>query len=230
MSKLTHVDNRIAVRVDMERKNSHTFSDGTKIELARKYDNFNLRYVNPVNAIVVSADGIPERSEILIHHNSAHDTNRVFNYTSLSGDDIASNIRHFSIPESEAFAWYDKESKSWMPLPGFDFALNVFRPYKGIIQNVEPTQLKDTLLITTGEYKGLVVRTLKASNYCIIFQDITGREGNLIRIRSSEDTKTQRECEIVAIDHTLTKLYNDGELLAGINKSDAKPIKECLCQ
>jgi hypothetical protein len=230
MSKLVHVENRIAVRVDMERKNSHMFSDGTKIELARKYDNFNLRYVNPVNATVMSAEGIPEGAEILIHHNSTHDTSRIFDYKSLSGEDIASNIRYFSIPESESFAWYDKESKSWMPLPGFDFALNVFRPYKGIIQNVEPTQLKDTLLITTGEYKGLVVRTLKASNYCIIFQDVTGREGNLIRIRSSENTKTQHECEIVAIDHNLTKLYNEGQLIAGINKSDAKPINELICQ
>jgi hypothetical protein len=218
------VENRIVVKVDMEGKNSHTFSDGTTIKLERKYDNFNMRYVNPVNAIVVSAEFIPDGAQILIHHNSAHDTNRVFNYTSLSGEDIASNIRYFAIPESEAFAWYN--GSEWVPLPGFDFAMNVFKPYKGVLQNIEPPQIKDTLLITTGEYKGQVVRTLKAANYCIIFQDVNGREGNIIRIRSSEDLKMQRECEIVALDHNFTKMYNQGELIAGVNKSDAKPISK----
>ena len=228
MSKLIHVEGKIIVRVDMEYKNSVTFADGIKIRLERRFDNFDRKYTEPVNAIVISGENIPEGAEILIHHNSAHDTNRIFNYTSLSGDDIASNMRYFSIPESEAFAWYDKDSKSWQPIKGFDFALNVFRPYKGILQNIEPTQIKDTLLITTGEYRGQVVRTLKASNYCIIFQDTNGREGNLIRLRSSEDLKTQRECEIIAIDHGLTNLYNKGELLAGINKSNAKPINEYI--
>lgn len=226
MSKLTHVENRIVVSVDMEGKNSHTFADGTTIRLERKYDNFDMKYVNPVNAEVLSAATIPEGAQILIHHNSCHDTNRVFNYTSLSGSEIASNVRYFAIPESEAFAWYDKDTKSWQPLPGFDFALRVFKPYKGILEGVEPTLIKDCLLITTGEYMGQVVRTLKASDYNIIFQDVNGREGNLIRIRSSEDVKTKRECEIVALDHSLTDLYNNGELIVGIKKSDAKPIKE----
>lgn len=226
MSKLTHVENKIVVKVQMDYKNSHTFSDGTKIALERRYDCFDRKYTEPVNAIVISGENIPEGAEILCHHNSTHDTSRIFDFKELSGEDIASNVRYFSIPESEAYAWYDNASLSWQPLPGFDFALNVYKPYKGILQNIDPTQYKDTLLITTGEYKGLVVRTLKASNYNIIFQDVTGREGNLIRIRSSEDPKTQRECEIVAIDHTLTGLYNNGELIAGIKKSDAKPIKE----
>jgi hypothetical protein len=225
-AKLTHADGRIVIKVDIQYKNSWTFANGTKISLERKYDCFDKKYTQPVNAIVISAENIPEGCEILIHHNSVDETNKINDYKPLSGDDIASNIRYFSIPESEAFAWYDKESKQWLPIDGFDFALNVFKPYNGILHGVEPTQLKDTLLITTGEYKGQVVRTLKASNYNIIFQDTNGREGNLIRIRSSEDLKTKRECEIVALDHSLTDLYNKGGLLAGIKKLDAKPINE----
>lgn len=223
---LVHVEGKIIIRVDMDYKNSVTFSDGTKIELCRKYDNFNMRYVNPVNATVISAENIPTDAEVLIHHNSVHDTNRVFNYSSLSGEDIASNIRYFSIPEFDAFAWYDKESKSWQPLPGFDFALRVFKPYKGILNGIEPTLIKDCLYVTTGEYKGLVCRTLKSCDYNIIFQDVNGREGNLIRFRSVEDLKTQRELEIVAIDHTLTEQLQNGDLIVGITKSDAKPLKE----
>jgi hypothetical protein len=228
--ELKHVENRIVVKIDMNYKNSWTFEDGTKISLERKYDNFDMKYVNPVNAEVMSAENIPSGAEILIHHNSCHDTNRVFNYTSLSGVDIASNIRYFSIPNSEAYAWYDKISKSWQPIAGFDFALRVFRPYDGILEGIEPTIIKDCLLIITGEYTGYIVRTLKACDYNIIFQDVTGREGNLIRLRSAEDVKTQRECEIIALDHNFTELYNNGELIAGINKSDAKPINKSTCQ
>lgn len=222
--QLKHVENRIAVRVDMNYKNSHTFGDGTKIALERRYDNFDRKYTEPVNAVVMSGENIPEGSEILIHHNSCHDTNRIFNYTALSGDEIASDIKYFSIPETEAFAWYSKESKNWQPLPGFDFALRVFRPYKGVLEGIEPTLIKDCLYVTTGEYKGLVCRTLKSCDYQLIFQDQNGREGNLIRFRSSEDVKTQRECEVIAIDHSLTNEMLNRNLIAGISKSDAKPV------
>lgn len=232
MQQLKHVENRIVVSVDMEGKNSHQFADGTTIRLERKYDNFDLKYVNPTNATVVSAENIPEGAEILLHHNSTHDTNRVFNYTSLSGSVIASNIRHFAIPETEAFAWYDKKSKSWQPLPGFDFALRVFRPYKGILDGIEPTLIKDCLYVTTGEYKGLVCRTLRACDYTIIFQDINGREGNIIRFRSKDvigdDKKVVREMEIVAIDHALTNDMLNGALIAGVTISDAKPVIQLI--
>jgi hypothetical protein len=232
--QLKHVENRIVVSVDMEGKNSHTFADGTNIRLERKYDNFDLKYVNPTNAIVVSAENIPEGSEVLLHHNSTHDTNRIFNYNPLSGAEIASNVRYFAIPESEAFAWYDKKSKSWQPLPGFDFALRVFRPYKGIIDGIEPTLIKDCLYVTTGEYKGLVCRTLRACDYMIIFQDVNGREGNVIRFRSKDvigdDKKVAREMEIVAIDHALTRDMQNGDLIAGTTKSDAKPVIQLINQ
>lgn len=230
MQQLRHVVNRIVVSVNMESKNSHKFSDGTEIRLERKYDCFDQKYTQPVNAIVVSAENIPEGSEILIHHNSTHDTNRVFNYTSLSGDDIASNVRYFAIPESEAYAWYN--GVEWLPLPGFDFALRIFRPYKGILDGIEPTVIKDCLYVTTGEYRGIVCRTLRACDYTIIFQDTNGREGNIIRFRSKDvigdDKKVVREMEIVAIDHVLTRDIQNGDLIAGITKSDAKPIKELV--
>lgn len=226
--QLKHVENRIVVSVDMDSKNWHTMSDGTKIRLERKYDNFDMKHVQPVNATIVSANEVPEGVDVLVHHNATHDTNRIFDYQNLSGDEIASNIRYFSIPESEAFAWYDKETKSWKPLDGFDFALRVFKPYKGILQGVEPTEIKNCLYITTGEYQGLVCRTLKATDYTIIFQDVNGREGNLIRFRSKEDEVTQRELEIVAIDHSLTMKMKKGELIAGIKKGDAKTIKELV--
>ncbi len=228
MSKLTHVENRIVVSVDINYKNSHTFSDGTKISLERKYDCFDRKHTEPVNAIVISADNIPEGSEIIIHHNATDEVNRIHNYKALAGENEASTIRYYSISESEAFAWRDGEE--WFPLPGYDFALRVFKPYAGILQGVEPTLIKGVLFVTTGEYKNNVCVTLKASDYTLIFQDISGREKNIIRFRSTENIQQQRECEVVALHNEYTKKVLDGELWVGLTKSDCKPIKELTCQ
>jgi hypothetical protein len=228
MSKLTHVEGRIIIKMDMEYKNSHTFEDGTKIRLERKYDNFDEKYTRPINAVVVSAENIPEGVEVLVHHNCTHDTNRIFNYQQLSGKVEASDIRYFSIKEDEAFAWYDEESKRWMPIKGFDFALHVFKPYKGILEGIEPTPIKNTLWVTTGEYKDKACMTLVASNYKIIFQDRNGREGNLIRFRSEENPITMRECEVVLFHHEYTEKILSGQYYVGVTISDAKPLKEYL--
>lgn len=219
---LKYTEGRIIVEIDLEKKNWHQFDDGTKIRLERKYENFNERYTRPVNAIVVSSEHIPSGSEILIHHNCTHDTNRIFNYKQLSGKDEASDIKYYSIHEDEVFAWRDKDE--WKPLPGFDFALRIFKPYKGILHGIEPEKIKQCLYLTTGKYKDQVCITLQAVDYQIIFQDVNGREGNLIRLRTEGDEKTQREPEIVAIHHEYTEMVKYRQLIVGLTKSDAKPI------
>jgi hypothetical protein len=103
----------------------------------------------------------------------------------------------------------------------------VYKPYNGSLVGIEPTIIKDVLYITTGELKGSVVHTLKASDYTIIFQDINGREGRLCRCRHFEDEEHERE-EVVAISHYLTEQVDKGELIVGISTSDAKPLKELI--
>jgi hypothetical protein len=228
MEKLKHTEGRIIIKMDMEYKNSVTFSDGTKIRLERKYDCFDQKHTQPVNAIVVSADGIPEDSEIIVHHNCTHETGRIHNYQPLSGKVEASDVRYFSILEDEAFAWYDEVNSKWMPLKGFDFALQIFKPYKGILEGIEPAPIKNCLWVTTGEYAGNACMTLQASNYKMIFQDRNGREKNIIRFRSEEDLKTQRELEIVCLHHSYTKQVLNGDLHVGLTISDAKPLKEYI--
>lgn len=228
MSTLTHVDGKIVVCIDMNYKNSHTFSDGTKIILERKYENFDQKYTQPVNAIVVSASDIPEGAEVIVHHNCVHETNRIFNYQQLSGKVEASDVRYFAIKQDEVFAWYDENGKKWEPLKGFDFALHIFKPYKGIIEGIEPTPIRNCLWVTTGEYAGNACMTLQASNYRMIFQDRSGREKNIIRFRSEEDLKTKRESEIVCLHHIYTKQILSGELHVGLTISDAKPLKEYI--
>lgn len=221
-----HTYGKVLVSVDLEGKNWHTFSDGTKIRLERQFDNFNRRETQPINAIVISADDIPSGAEILIHHNSLHDTNKVFDYLPVGEMEITSTVKMFSIPESECFIWKDKDGK-WQPLKGYATALRVFKPYKGILEGVEPTRIKDCLYITSGEYNGLVVRTLKAADYQLVFQDSNGQEGNIIRCRHYEGEEHERE-EIIAIDKGLTKLVKNGEYYIGLSVKDCKPITESV--
>ena len=222
--QLKAVDGKVIISVDLEGKNSHTFSDGTKIRLERQYNNLNRRETHPVNAIVIDGEGVKAGSQILIHPNMTHDTNKIFNYGQLSGDIEGSDVKYFSIPVEQCYAWLDEEdNNTWKPLKNFEFALRVYKPYVGLIDGIEPTLVKDVLYVTTGEFKGLVVHTLKACDYEIIFQGIQGREERLIRFRHFPDQEHERE-EIIAVDYHLTEKVNKGELVVGISPTNITEI------
>jgi len=221
-TELRAPNGRIVISVPTTKKQSHRFSDGTTIYLARGENNFNLREWHPVNGIVIASNQVPIGTEILFQYNAIQDTFRVYNYKSLSGSDIASDIHYYSIPEEMGYAYLDRSE--WKPLKGYVFGLRVFRPYKGILTGIEPTKIKDTLYITTGDLKGLVVRTLKASDYQIVFQDTNGQEGNIICVQHYED-ENDKEL-VIMIDHDLTEGVQKGDIHVGLTKSDAKPIFE----
>ena len=124
------VEGRVVISVDLESKNSHTFSDGTKIRLEREYNNLNQRETKPVNAIVIDGEDIESGSQILIHPNVTHDTYKIFDMTRLSGEVESSGIKYFSVPVEKCFAWLDGET--WKPLKSFEFGLRVYKPYDGI--------------------------------------------------------------------------------------------------
>lgn len=218
-------ENRLIISVSMDAKNWHTFSDGTKIRLEREFDNFDRKYVAPVNATVVASDYIPTGSEIIIHHNCTHDTNRLFNYKTLSGEEIASNVRYFSILEGQAYLYRIEGTDEWLPCRNFATGLRIFKPYTGTIQGVESTLIKDKLYITSGELKGKVVLTLKASDYEMVFQGVNGREQRVIRCRHfGIDNNHERE-EIIGIDHETTQLVEKGVIYLGLSSKDCKPIQ-----
>jgi hypothetical protein len=220
MIDLKHTKGRVIVYVDLESKNWHTFSSGHKIRLERNYNNLNKRETQPVNGIVIDSEYIPKGSEVLLGHNCTHDVYKIFNVGKLSGEEQASDIKYFSIPEEQVFLWRE-EGKDWKPTKNFATALRVFKPYEGVLQGIEPTVLKDILYITSGELSGNVVLTLKSCDYQIVFQDRNGQEGNIIRCRHYEDEYNDRE-EIIAISHELTEKVKNGEYLIGITKSDCK--------
>lgn len=219
-------ENRLIISVDMNYKNSHTFEDGTKIVLERNWDNFDRKYVAPVNAIVVSSDYIPVGSEIIIHHNCTHDTNRLYNYQALSGEEIAKQVLYFSILEGQAYLYRIEGTEEWLPCKNFATALRIFKPYRGFIEGIEPTKIIDKLYITSGDLKGKVVLTLKSCDYEMVFQGLNGREQRVIRLRHfGLDEYHERE-EIIAIDQESTDLVLKGELYLGLNSTDCKPINQ----
>ncbi len=224
--KLKAPSNRVIIKVDLESKNSHTFKDGTKIKLERVYDNFNMRYVKPVNAEVVDAKDIPAGAEILIHHNATHDTYKIFNYQRPTTE-ASSDIQYFSIPIEECFMWREGKGSIWNALNNFVTALRIFKPYKGMLQGIEPEVMNNKLYITSGELKGRAVNTVISSDYEIIYQNDDGTEGRIIRLRYFPDGNDRNE--IIAINDNMTELVKSGELLVGYNKSDAKQLKEVEC-
>lgn len=224
--KLKAPANRVIIKVDLESKNSHTFKDGTKIKLERVYDNFNMRYVKPVNAEVVDAKDIPAGAEILIHHNATHDTYKIFNYQRPTTE-ASSDIQYFSIPIEECFMWREGKGSIWNALNNFVTALRIFKPYNGMLQGIEPEVMNNKLYITSGELKGRAVNTVISSDYEIIYQNDDGTEGRIIRLRYFPDGNDRNE--IIAINDNMTELVESGELLVGYNKSDAKQLKEVEC-
>jgi hypothetical protein len=222
--KLIAPKGRVIIKVDLESKNFHTFADGTKIKLERQYDNFNMRYVKPVNAIVVNGEGITEGADILIHHNATHDTYRIFNYQPPTKD-ASSDVKYYSIPEQECFLWKEKGCSTWNTLHNYVTALRIFKPYIGVMAGIEPIQIKNKLYITSGELKGNVCDTVRSADYQIIYQGDDGKEESVIRLRHYENEDNSRE-EIIAIDHDLTNLVEKGEYLVGVTIKDAKKLND----
>jgi len=219
--KLKAPSNRVIIKVDLESKNSHTFKDGTKIKLERVYDNFNMRYVKPVNAEVVNAKEIPVGSEILIHHNATHDTYKIFNYQRPTAE-ASSDMQYFSIPIEECFMWRNKKGSTWNALNNFITGLRIFEPYTGFLEGIEPALVKNKIYVTSGELEGNVVGTVISSDYEIIYQDDDGTEGKIIRLRYYPEGNDRNE--VISIEHEFTNKVKNGELLVGYNTSDAKKL------
>jgi hypothetical protein len=213
--EINHVPGRVVISIDLEGKNSHTFANGEKIYIGRQFNNLNRRETEPVNAFILSAENIPQGAQVLIHPNSIHDSNKLFNF-----NEDFTDVKYYSIPQENCYLWKE-EGGEWQPFKNYATALRVFEEYKGALEGIENKKLKNVLYITSGELKGKVVRTLHASDYEIIFMGDNGAEERVIRCRHFEDEFSERE-EIVGIDLSLTKKVLDMELMIGLSYSDAK--------
>lgn len=218
------IKDRVIIKVDVEQKNNHTFSNGITIRLERDYNNLDQKYTQQVLGEVLSSETVPVGSLILFHHNSIHDVNTVFDSDLLTKEEKVAGFKVISLDESECFLWKQiGECFTWKPIKNFCTALRVFEPYKGALVCIEPKIIKNVLYLTSGEYKGNVVHTVKASDYQITFRNEKGIDERIIRCRHFEDRLDERE-EIIMIDGYLTDKVNNGKLLVGIEKSDCKTL------
>jgi hypothetical protein len=221
---MKHVQGRIVVKADKDGKNWHTFSDGKKIRLEREYDNLDRKHTSQVLGEVVSGEYVPSGAMILFHHNSMHPVNQIFNHSELNGEELASGVQVYSIPETECYLWKMPGEKDWKPLKGFATALRVFKPYDGFIEGVLPEKMNNILYITSGKLKGKVCHTLKASDLSIIFNNEQGVEETIVRVRHFEGEDLHEREEIIAIDNALTKMVKAGKLLVGIDHNHCEKV------
>ncbi len=129
--------------------------------------------------------------------------------------------------ERDIFFWKMPDGSTWNATKEYATALRVFKPYTGILDGIEPTLIKDTLYCTSGNYKGVVVKTIEASDYCITFRDpTTGKDKSIIRFRPDGILSEQREAEAIAVMNNLTDGVNDGSILVGLTISDCKSLNE----
>lgn len=230
MTKLRHPIGRVIVTVDMNYKNKHTFNNGTTIVLVRQVNNFDRKYTEPINAAVISADNMPFGAEVLIHPNSTHDTNRIFNKNMLSGKTIAAEINTYSIREEDCYL-YRTEGLDWTPCSIYATGLRVYQPHVGMILGIPPKKIQDVLYVTSGKFKGQVVKTMRACDYELIFNDRDGKEKRIIRFRpegdySSDNPAHHRESEAIAILNELTEKVENGSLCVGLSATSCKPLKK----
>lgn len=209
---------RIIVSINLNYKNSHTFDTGNKLNWNRDIDNFDRKFTQPVNAIVIHSHYIPKGAELLCHHNISHDTYRLFDLTEINGNDLSSDTKYYSVPESQVYAWR-LGNEPWQPLRNFEFGLRVYKPYTGALTSILPTLIKQRLFITTGTLKEKCVAILRASDYTIIFQNEFGKEDRIIRLRHSDTPEFNRE-EIIGIDNRATEKILSGSLSVGLDEEN----------
>lgn len=215
---LKRIDGRVVIKINTESKNYHTFENGEKIRIERRFNNLNRRQTESCNAYVIDADNIPKGTEVLVYYNSIHDSNKIFNYK-----DESPYIGYYSIKEEDCYLYRD--GNEWKPFAPYATALRVFEPYTGTIENVKPKPFKDMLYVTSGELKGQVVKTLKGCDLQVVFQDIDGKEGNIIVFRPFGYERLNLEEEAIAVLNSYTDEVNGGKLLIGLTPGDAKTLK-----
>ena len=222
------IKGKVLIKVDVEQKNNYTFASGETIRLERDYQNLDKKYTSQSLGEVIDSEYIPKGALILFHHNAVHPVNEIFDCDYLTKEEEKAGFKVITLSENECFLWkLQGKDLTWNPLKNFCTALRVFKPYIGKLQGIEPTLIKNVLYLTSGEYKGKVVITLKATDYQITFRNEKGIDENFIRCRHYEDEYNDRE-ELVGIDNNMTDEVNKGQLLAGITSEDCNIIKKAI--
>jgi hypothetical protein len=217
MNTIKGMNNRIIVSVDMEYKNHFKLTDDVNLKLMRDIEQFDGRIKSPVNAIVISGEGLEAGWEILIGHNCAHPTHQIHNH----GLDIPVDTKIYSLSVEQCFIYRENKEAKWKPCKGFLIVERIFKPYTGILLGIPPTEIKNALFVTSGNFLHQVLLTGLYCDYTIVFQEANGRESHITRMRDAHEERD----EALAISHSLTDLVLSGELLIGETAETAKKFE-----
>jgi hypothetical protein len=217
-------NDRVLIAVDLKYKDRVLLGEsGVVLERPRDYDNLNHRETKISQGWVVNSDYLPIGSEVLVSHNSFHDTNRLFG---LDIEIELLNIGVYAVPKMETYC-YKYGSKKWNACEGFLLGMKLFEPYNGIIEGIEPKEIKRTLFVTSDcKLKHKVVDTVNAAVLPIVFNDEDFNEIIINRIRHFPNESDNVREEVLCINQEKTKKVLKGELLIGNNKSDCKKYQK----
>lgn len=211
---------RVLIAVDLKYKNRVALGDsGIVLERERNFNDLNHRVTQPSQGFVINSDYLPIGAEILVSHNSFHETNKLFTF---DNEIELPNIGIFSVPKTECYV-YRVGNGEWNACEGFLLGLKVFEPYNGIIEGIEPKEIKRLFFVTSKGYlQNKVVDTVNAAILPIIANDENYNEIIINRIRHyPSETDNVRE-EVLTINNEKTKQVLKGKLLIGNNSKDCK--------
>ena len=211
----------VLIKIPQDSKDYYELIPGVTIRWLRYVDNPNQRETKPVNGFIVEGLGLPEGTEVLVDYKATHPTYEIFDHDIKLED----GVKLFCIPAEEVYLQREKydeadEYKGWHPCEGILMIERVFKPCRGIIY-FPPEQLPNTVFCVRGAHQGKVLRTDLHCDYTIIFQEQTGREGRITRMRNNE-------YEVLAIDEGSIEKVLSGELIIGETPESAKVFSSVL--
>jgi hypothetical protein len=212
--------NRVLIAVDLKYKDRVSLGEsGVILERPRNYDDLNHRVTQTSQGWVINSDYLESGSEVLVSHNSFHETNKLFTF---DNEISLQSIGVFSIPKTECYVYRVNNGK-WKACEGFLLGLKVFEPYNGILEGIEPKEIKRTFFVTTDGYlKHKVVDTVNAAILPIIANDENYNEIIINRIRHYPNDPYNVREEVLAINNEKTNKVLKGELLIGNNNKDCQ--------
>lgn len=215
--------NRVVVKMDVEQKSKLEFADGTLLYIEKNF-NFNLREDRCSYALCMYGEGLKEGCGLLLHHNSSHESNEVFDHDLLTEDEKKDGWKIFSVDADMVFCYNNGEG--WEPCKDFLITQRIFKPYLGKMVGIDHQQVKNRMYIVKGfdetdgdkvDLSGKVAVTLPHCDYEVIFHTPDNKEHHLIRSRIRE---------IEALDNGMLRDVKKGKLYVGLNHKDCKTLKE----
>jgi len=215
------IKGKVIVKINFKQKEKYQLTEGVTIEWQRGY-NFNLREDRAASGYVIDGEGLPVGAYVLTNYLATEPSYEITNQTILTDEEKEIGFKVVSIPQDMVFCYL--ENGEWQPYFEYLITTRIFKEYKGVLVGIENEQIKNRLYVIKGEIEwdgvkedlaGKVCIVTEFSDYQIIFHDTDSKEQSVIRTRDRE---------VLAVDNTLTKDVQNGELLIGISSVNSAKL------